>query len=73
MHFSSFTGHLDSAYTLIDNNADIFATNENELNMLHVASQGDSAATLYLFWLLGLDINSKDNTGGTPLIWASYT
>lgn len=61
LHFSSFTGHLDSAYSLIDNRADIFATNENNLNMLHVAAQGDSASTLYLFWLLGLDINAIDD------------
>ena len=41
--------------------------------MLHVAAQGDSATTLYLFWLLGLDINAVDQRGSTPLIWASYS
>ena len=29
LHFSSFTGHLDSAYALIDSRADIFVTNQN--------------------------------------------
>ena len=73
MHFCSFTGHIDSAYTLIDNHADIFAININQLNMLHVAAQGDSASTLYLFWLLGIDINARDKHGSSPLIWACYT
>ena len=27
LHFCSFTGHIDSAYALIDNYADIFAIN----------------------------------------------
>ena len=41
--------------------------------MLHVAAQGDAATTLYLFWLIGLDINATDNRGSTPLIWACYS
>ena len=38
LHFSSFSGHLNSAYTLIENRADVFAVNKNGLNMLHVAA-----------------------------------
>ena len=41
--------------------------------MLHVAAQGDQAASLYLFKLLGLNLNSVDNRGSTPLHWACYS
>lgn len=41
--------------------------------MLHVASQGDQAASLFLFKLLGLSLNSVDNRGSTPLHWACYS
>lgn len=38
LHFSSFSGHLNSAYALIENRANVFAINKNGLNMLHVAA-----------------------------------
>jgi len=42
------------------------------LNMLHVASQGDSAFSLYFFKELGLDINAVDKRGSSPLHWACF-
>ena len=42
--------------------------------MLHVATQGDSPAAVYLFAAkLGLDINKQDKRGCTPLHWACYS
>jgi ankyrin repeat protein len=41
--------------------------------MLHVAAQGDCPPPIYLFSQLGLDINSKDSRGSTPLHWACYS
>lgn len=38
LHFCSFSGHLNSAYCLIENKADVFAINKNGLNMLHCAA-----------------------------------
>lgn len=40
--------------------------------MMHVAAQGDSASSLYLFKELGLDINAADKRGSTALHWACF-
>lgn len=40
--------------------------------MLHVAAQGDSASSLYFFKEMGLDINTADRRGSTPLHWACF-
>lgn len=58
---------------MIENSANIEELNYNGLNMLHVAAQGDTAPPLYLFRILGLNINAKDRRGSTPLHWACYS
>lgn len=47
--------------------------NYNGLNMMHVAAQGDQAAPLYLFKMIGININEVDFRGSTPLHWACYS
>jgi ankyrin repeat protein len=49
------------------------AVNTVGLNMVHVAAQGDSAATLYLFKELGVPISARDIKGSTPLHWACFS
>ena len=73
LHYGSFSGNIDSIYTLIENKADINVKNANGLNMMHVAAQGDSAPPLYHFRMLGVDQNSTDSRGSTPLHWACYS
>ena len=73
LHYASFSGNLDAIYTLLENKADMFALNINKLNMLHVACQGDNPAPLYLFKMLGLNLNVPDKRGSTPLLWACYS
>ena len=72
LHFASYKGHLDAINTLLRFGADKDALTATGLNMLHVAAQGDSASSLYLFKELGLDINSVDNRGSTALHWACF-
>ena len=43
-----------------------------DINMLHVAAQGDQPISIAFFMTLGLDINSKDKRLSTPLHWASF-
>ena len=64
---------MDAIYTLIENSANHEVLNNNGLNMLHVAAQGDVAPPLYFFMMLGLNINSQDKRGSTPLHWACYS
>jgi len=57
---------------LISFGADKDALTATGLNMLHVAAQGDSASSLYFFKEMGLDINTADRRGSTPLHWACF-
>jgi hypothetical protein len=45
---------------LISNYANIYAKNKQDINMLHVAAQGDQPSSLNFFRLNGIDINSRD-------------
>lgn len=38
IHYASFSGKIEAIYTLIDNEANIFALNKSKLNVLHVAA-----------------------------------
>lgn len=73
LHYASFTGNLVATYELIRAGADINSLNANQLNMLHVAAQGDSAPSIYLFTRLQLNINARDMRQCTPLHWACYS
>ena len=47
LHFASFRGNLDAIHALISRGADKDAENFFGVNMLHVAAQGDQAASLF--------------------------
>lgn len=70
LHMASFSGKYTIISMLIENKANIYSVNKDGLNMLHTAAQGDQAFMLYYFKQLGLDVNSRDNRGSTPLHWA---
>lgn len=72
MHFASYRGHLEAINTLMRNGANQNQLTATELNMLHVAAQGDNAPPLYIFKELGLNLNSADKRGSTPLHWACF-
>ena len=54
--------------------ADYKVVNKYGADVLHMAAQGNQPASLFYFVTeKGLDINSKDNRGSSPLHWACYT
>ena len=64
---------MDAIHTLMKHGADKNAENAFGLNMIHVAAQGDQAASLYYFKKINVDINKQDKRGSTPLHWACYS
>ena len=51
--------------------ADMYALNDQGINMLHVAAQGDSVYSIAFFLRNSfLGVNSVDKSGSTPLHWA---
>jgi len=74
LHFASFHGNLYLIQLLREHGADLTAKNNQNINMLHVAAQGDQPASLYYFMKYGgLDISSQDIKQSTPLHWAAFS
>lgn len=73
LHYASFKGNVNLCEKLIELNADYFCVNDNGLNLIHMAAQGDQPETLVLFKdKYKVDLNSKDNVLSSPIHWAAY-
>ena len=73
LHFASYKGNVKVLEFLIFNGADINAQNDNFLNVLHYAAQGNEPNSLYFFKKKGfVNFNCTDSVGSTPLHWACY-
>jgi len=73
LHYAAYKSNLDACATLLRYGADIDAISTYGLSILHVASQTNSAAPLYFFKELGVDINLRDKSGTTALQWAIFS
>lgn len=74
IHYASYRGNIEIIGNLIIFGADIDVITNKGLNILHVAAQGDQPNSLiYFIERFGLQIDTKDNFGSTPLHWACYT
>ena len=72
--YSAFRGNLEIFNKLMENGADISASNSSGLNALHLAAQGNFPnIIIFLIQKYNFDINSKDNKGNTALHWAVYS
>ena len=73
LHYASFRGNVKLCEKLIENFADLNLINNNGLNVIHMAAQGDQPATLVLFkekYRMNPQIN--DNVLSSALHWAAY-
>jgi palmitoyltransferase ZDHHC13/17 len=72
LHFASFFGNLYLIQLLLKHGANPLATNKCDINMLHVAAQGDQPISIAFFLSIGLEINFKDKRLSTALHWAAF-
>ena len=73
MHFASFNGNLNIIRFLRKHGGDIHAMNNQRLNMLHCAAQGNQPTSIVYFVNEGFNVNdSRDTVNSTPLHWACY-
>ena len=73
IHYASFRGDMEVIHILINNGAIVDLCNNEGLNVLHLAAQGNKTiAMIYFVEKYKMDIMKTDNIGSTPLHWASY-
>jgi palmitoyltransferase len=77
VHYAAFKGNLvrttqPALKVVVENGGDLKAKNQQELDAMQVAAQGDRA--LMIAWLAeqGLDPEIADKNGSTPLHWACF-
>lgn len=73
LHWAAVRGSLPVIETLLRNNGDPELRDNRGYTVCHVAAQYGQAAVLYhlaLMW--GIDVDSPDSDGRTPLHWAAY-
>jgi ankyrin repeat protein len=73
LHYAAFRGNLKIIVKVIENGADIYIKNNNGLNVMHMAAQGDQpGALIYFKEKYDIKINCADAVMSSPLHWACY-
>jgi hypothetical protein len=73
IHYASFRGNVKVIEKLIENGADMTIKNNNGLNVIHMAAQGDKPNVLVYFKEKhGMKIDCLDAVNSTPLHWCCY-
>ena len=73
LHYACYNGNIKLIKLLVNNGADINIVNNNGLNILHLATQGNQTTPLYYFiHKYKMNINSIDNLGNSCLHWACF-
>mmetsp|Transcript_40416 Transcript_40416/g.38905 ORF Transcript_40416/g.38905 Transcript_40416/m.38905 type:complete len:284 (-) Transcript_40416:64-915(-) len=71
LHFASYHGNHAMLQMLVEAGANAYATNKQDINMLHVGAQGNSPYSIaYFSQKMGISVNSQDRELSTPLHWA---
>ena len=73
LHYACYNGNMKLIKLLINNGADVNLVNNNGLNVLHLAAQGNQATPIYYFiHKYKMNVNSTDKMGNTSLHWACF-
>lgn len=73
LHYAAFRGNLKIVEKVIELGGDILIKNNNGLNVMHMAAQGDQPNILVFFKeKFDMKVNCLDAVMSTPLHWACY-
>jgi hypothetical protein len=73
LHYAAFRGNIKILEKVIECGGDINIRNNNGLNVMHMAAQGDQPNVMIFFKeKYDMKINVLDNVMSTPLHWACY-
>lgn len=73
LHYASFRGNIKLIEKLIEIGGDYKAVNNNGLNVIHMAAQGDQPSSLVLFKeKYKMNIQLTDNVLSGPIHWSAY-
>ena len=67
LHLASARGHIEVAWALLDNGADVAAVDKCDSTPLHLASSGGHARVVRLLLEHGVDADTKDKQDISPL------
>ncbi len=73
IHYASYRGNIELIKKYIQLGADHEIMNNEGLNVLHIAAQGNQASSIvYFVEEKKMCLKKKDKVGSTPLHWACY-
>ena len=70
LFYSTYNGHAEASHTLMHKGANVHAVEATGFPLLHTLAINDKAVGLSILRQAGVDMETKDRIGNTPLLYA---